>query len=238
MRANGLSCRGSRVRGAFTLIELLVVIAIIAILAAMLLPALSKAKDKAKKTQCMNNLHNVGLALLMYANDYHDLVPRANEPIWFWVFMPYVPQGVTTNDYRGSRIFKCPSYPKKDVVVCYAVNGFRFANANATVSTEHIGPSKLTNVRSPAKTIYIADSSSGVVPNEIKGFNDPANIGYNDAWHPGHLPYDATGTRLQPERRVAEDRHNGTIVVTYFDGHSDSVRPRKMLVQDWNTEHP
>lgn len=68
--------RPARTRGAFTLIELLVVIAIIAILAAMLLPVLAKAKAKAQGMGCMNNLHQLTLAWILYAGDFNDKIPR------------------------------------------------------------------------------------------------------------------------------------------------------------------
>src|SRR5688572_29763596 len=117
---------------AFTLIELLVVIAIIAILAAMLLPALSKAKARAHNTVCISNLKQWGLAFRMYTDDNNDYVPEEgnvtmpvvdaqNMDAWYNSITPYIGSQSLSNLYKqnpanppvnGSKsIFICPSAP-------------------------------------------------------------------------------------------------------------------------------
>jgi prepilin-type N-terminal cleavage/methylation domain-containing protein/prepilin-type processing-associated H-X9-DG protein len=111
LRADGLraGAEADRAGGAFTLIELLVVIAIIALLAAMLLPAFGRVKESGRATACLSNLHQLGVALQLYAQDHHNRLPCMEDRSLTTSNSLPPPDVVLAGCLGNLQVLRCPS---------------------------------------------------------------------------------------------------------------------------------
>lgn len=219
-------------RTGFTLIELLVVIAIIAILASMLLPALSRAKAAGGKAKCLSNLRQMGLGMLMYAEDSGGFIPRGNFPIWWQVFTPML-GGQSGKDYTRVRIYTCPNYPNKKQLICYVDNAWTFSSTKDKTGSEVIGLSRLSRFQTPTETIYFADNENGPWRPVISTLGVDGSTELNDVWNPSHLPFSNNGKTVNPERRVARTRHGIGPNLLFFDGHASTKKASLITIDDW-----
>jgi len=219
----------------FTLVEMLVVIAIIGILAALLLPVLSAAKDRARRTTCLNNLSQVNLGIHMYSDDANDASPStATKHVW--VYYKELMQGYVSLESaptNHSELFVCPAdtfhynFARDDQVwfvrqgqhelptsnfSSYIYNGANeFTNMPANPPLLGIAGRKLTSIKHPVRTVLVTEW--------------PAIIPYS--WHQPKQPISDVGNCAFSD---AKD------MVSFVDGHVSYVKmylrqPKTLSIQ-------
>ncbi len=227
----------------FTLIELLVVIAIIAILAAMLLPTLGRARNTAKAMTCTNNLKQLGLCQANYADDYKFYLPAAftsaspgfNENLWDHIIQPYLGNNKKPTSWdeasaqRQKGILQCPSRRNlsRDTR-SYAVNGFGYLKSWFNMSNVVEGRGTADTSAwcvMPTSRVPGVSSSNIMLMSELGPFL-PTSPGAGSTYHTIR-----SGTYFNGSASSDTDpdfRHDGKKNVLWFDLHVGTVWRNQM----------
>jgi prepilin-type N-terminal cleavage/methylation domain-containing protein/prepilin-type processing-associated H-X9-DG protein len=199
----------------FTLIELLVVIAIIAILAAILFPVFARARENARRASCQSNLIQIGLALIMYTQDYDEKAYGA--PSYSWWTDPYLPY------INNDQILQCPSSTGPNT----------FAKPVTYAANQHVFSSGGTN----GLAIPLQEFNSSMTMFAIDGGSPTSKAGdVVGAYYSQSAP--GVGIFAEKGYGVLSDRHLDGANCAFLDGHVKWIAKQKLFLKSDGTPVP